>query len=160
TWPIKIVDAIPGSEPGESGIHLDDLGQPYAEVLNGDSLSVTISHEMLEMLVDPWGTRLINAADLDPYSSGHPVQYLVEVCDPCQVFSYPVDGVLVSDFILPSFYSANATRPVDFLDILPVPSPQMVPLGCCISWFDPADESWHEQGIDGLIVMGTEGPAL
>jgi hypothetical protein len=160
TWPVKIVDAIPFAEPGESGVHLDDQGQPYATVINGDSLSITISHELLEMLVDPWGTRFINAADLDPYSHGQQVRYLVEVCDPCQISSYPVDGVLVSDFILPSFYWTQATRPVDFLDTLSVPSPQKVPLGCYISWFDPGDESWYEQGIDGLIVAGTESPAL
>lgn len=36
---------------------------------------------------------------------------MVEVCDPCQdiAFSYEIDGCLVSDFCLPSFYGIQGT---------------------------------------------------
>jgi hypothetical protein len=156
TWPIRIVDSVPFAQPGEFGVHLDDQGQPYAQVVNADPLSITISHELLEMLVDPLGTRLMQAADLDPYSDGHPVQYLVELCDPCQVSSYLINGLPVADFILPSFYDPSAHGRVDFLATLATPSPQTVPIGCCISWFDRRDRSWHEQQLDGNIVKGTE----
>jgi hypothetical protein len=33
------------------------------------------------------------------------VDYLVEVCDPCQHSTYTIDGVLVSDFVTPGWYS-------------------------------------------------------
>jgi hypothetical protein len=157
TWPTRIVDSIPFAQPGEFGVHLDDQGQPYAQVVNVDPLSITISHELLEMLVDPLGTRFMQSADLDPYSDGHPVQYLVEVCDPCQVSSYLIDGVPVSDFILPSFYNPSAPGRVDFLATRATPSPQAVPSGCCISW------STVETGVGtsrNLTATPSRGPKL
>ena len=69
TWPIKIVDDIGGA----GGVHLDENGQPYAEAVTGPQLSIAISHELLEMLADPWGNRFTPDADLDPSSEGHRV---------------------------------------------------------------------------------------
>jgi hypothetical protein len=148
TWPIKIVDDIGGA----GGVHLDENGQPYAEAVTGPQLSIAISHELLEMLADPWGNRFTPDADLDPSSDGHQVFYLVEVGDPCEVSSYDIGGVVVSDFILPSFYDPTATGPVDFLRVLAGPLPQTVPQGCYISWLDPQDGNWHQQRPDGTFV--------
>ncbi len=63
------------------------------------SWSNTISHEVLEMLGDPW----INLCALDENNSR---LFAVEVCDPCEDDSlgYKIDGVLVSDFIYPSWF--------------------------------------------------------
>ncbi len=154
TWPIKVVDSLPGA----GGVHLDAQGQPYAEAVNGPRLSIAISHELLEMLVDPWGNRFTPAADVNPEKGGRQVFYLVEVGDPCEVSSYPIDGVQVSDFILPSFYDPNAKRPVDFRDTLTGPLPQQVPPGCYISWIDPVDRKWHQQTSDGLFVTADATP--
>ena len=150
TLPLNIVNAL----AGRAGVHANDQGQPSAEVVNGDQLSITLSHELLEMLVDPSGTRVIQAADLDPYSGRQQVAYLVEVCDPCAVFSYDIDGVQVSDFVLPSFYDPNATGKVDFADFLA--GPLSVPRGCYISWLDPDDYRWHERQPDGTFIVGTK----
>ena len=150
TWPIKIVDSLDNA----GGVHLDDQGQPYAEAVNGEQLSIAISHELLEMLVDPWGNRFSEAADLDPNSDGHQVFYLVEVCDPCEAANYVIDGVPVSDFVLPSFYVPNATDSVDFLNALAGPLPRTVPQGCYISWMDPQDMKWHQQQLNGTFVTG------
>ena len=54
-WTVTIVEDVkecPGS-------HLDRNGQPYSLVEAGDSWSLTASHEILEMLADPFGNRLI-----------------------------------------------------------------------------------------------------
>jgi hypothetical protein len=150
-WPIKIMDDIGGA----GGVHLDDQGQPYAEAVNGAELSIAISHELLEMLADPWGNRFTPAADIDPRSDGHQVFYLVEVGDPCEVSSYRINGVAVSDFIFPSFYDPQATGPVDFLGVLSGPLPQTVPRGCYISWLDPQDGKWHQQRPDGTFITAT-----
>ena len=91
TFPLNIVDSL----AGPAGVHADDQGQVSAEAVNDDQLSITLSHELLEMLVDPKGIRKIQAADLDPYSAGQQVFYLVEVCDPVVVYSYVIDGVPV-----------------------------------------------------------------
>lgn len=148
TWPIKIVDDIGGG----GGVHLDDQGQPYAEAVNGPQLTIAISHELLEMLADPWGNRFSPAADLDPSSDGHQVFYLVEVGDPCEVTSYDIGGVAVSDFILPAFYDPNAAGQVDLRGTLSGPLPRTVPQGCYISWIDPQDGHWHQQKPDGTFI--------
>ena len=150
TSPLNIVNSL----AGQAGVHTNNQGQLSAEAVNGDQLSITLSHELLEMLVDPSGTRVIQAADLDPYSGGQPVDYLVEVCDPCVVYSYDIDGVPVSDFVLPSFYDPDATGNVDFAGFLA--GPLTVPLGCYISWLDPVDNRWHELQPDGTFLVGAK----
>ena len=150
TWPINIVSSLNGG----GGVHLDDQGQVYANVANDDQLSITMSHELLEMLVDPAGERFMTAPDLDPGFPGRPVSYLVEICDPCEVYSYLVNNVAVSDFILPAFYDPAATGRVDVLGALAGPLPQSVPSGCYISWLDPEDQMWHEQQTNGDFVIG------
>lgn len=154
TWPIKIVDSI----PGVGGVHLDENGQPYAEAVNGTELSIAISHELLEMLVDPWGNRLTPGPDIDPAAGGRQVYYLVEVSDPCEVTSYTIDGVQVSDFILPTFYDPNANGPVDFRGTLAGPLPRPVPDGCYISWIDPQDGAWHQEQTNGSFVTADATP--
>lgn len=150
TLPLNIVNSL----AGRAGVHTDNQGQPSAEAVNGDQLSITLSHELLELLVDPSGTCVIQAPDLDPYSGGQQVNYLVEVCDPCAVYSYDIDGVPVSDFVLPSFYDPNATGKVDFAGFLA--RPLTVPLGCYISWLDPVDNRWHELQPNGTILVGAK----
>lgn len=150
TLALNIVNTL----AGQAGVHTNYQGQVSAEAVNGDQLSITLSHELLEMLVDPSGTRFIQAPDIDPYSGGQQVSYLVEVCDPCNVYSYDIDGVPVSDFVLPSFYDPNATGQVDFADFLA--RPLTVPLGCYISWLDPTDARWHELQPDGTFLIGAK----
>lgn len=150
TLPLNIVDSL----AGRAGVHANRRGQLSAEAVNGDQLSISLSHELLEMLVDPSGTRVMRATDLDPYSAGQQVDYLVEVCDPCAVYSYDIDGVRVSDFVLPSYYCPNATGKVDFAGFLA--RPLTVPLGCYISWLDPTDSRWHERQPNGTILVGAK----
>jgi hypothetical protein len=103
SWLLVIRDDI-GAKPGITGFHLSSFGLPYALVQFSDSWSLTASHELLEMLVDPTGNLLVTKNA--PRGSLTKVQYLVEICDPCQAkeFSYTVNSVLVSDFITPQFY--------------------------------------------------------
>lgn len=153
TWPLSIVSSLINGNPEEEGVHLDDNGQPYAQVVNNNDLTTTLSHELLEMLVDPWGTRLKLAANLDRYADNPEVSYLVEVCDPCEVFNYPINGVQVSDFILPSFFGSDAAVKVDFLGQLRAPLPEPLPGGCYISWLDQDNQTWYEE-LDGIITIG------
>src|SRR5439155_6383524 len=109
-WPIVVVPQVQGA----AGYHTDRNGQPYALVQFGQDWSLTASHECLEMLADPFGSRL-QAADLLDQAVGmglapSRVRYLVEVCDPCESaeFAYSVSGVLVSDFYTPSYFDPVA----------------------------------------------------
>jgi hypothetical protein len=80
TWPIVIGGRVP---PGAGGFHTDRNGQPISIVRANtdiDVLSQTCSHEMIEMLVDPFGSRFV-AGDSPMPDQGR-VNFLVEACDP------------------------------------------------------------------------------
>jgi hypothetical protein len=156
-WPVKVVN-LGSLNPEDSGTHLDNQAQPYAQVVNSPDLSSVISHEVLEMLADPWGNRFVPGPDIDTSNAGREVFYLVEVCDPCENSKYPIDGVQVSDFVRPSFYDRNGVAPFDFLDTSA--GPLKVPQGCYISWIDPVDWKWHRIITDGSIVTGDVTPSL
>ena len=105
-WPIILVEDVQGA----AGYHEDQNGQPYALVELSDEWSLTASHEMLEMLADPFGRRLKSGNLLDQavHAGVKPgrVNYLVEACDPCESaeYAYTVNGFLVSDFYTPIFF--------------------------------------------------------
>jgi hypothetical protein len=94
TWQIQLLDVL--DDPGALGYHTDDGNQPFAVVDATDAgdWHVTASHELLEMLVDPWGNKMHGARLPDeaesafrrfglPHASSH-VHYLLEVSDPCE----------------------------------------------------------------------------
>ena len=85
------------------GVHLW-YGQPYALVWTGgetvESWSRDFSHEILEMLVDPETNRSV-------YHDG--VGHTVEVADPVEWDGYRLDGVFVSDFVLPTWFAGATT---------------------------------------------------
>src|SRR5438309_7522307 len=56
-WPVIIMDNI--NEPGAAGYHTDDNGQPFSLVQADDTWPLTASHETLEMLADPFGSRTV-----------------------------------------------------------------------------------------------------
>jgi hypothetical protein len=126
-----------------AGLHLNAFTrQPFALVQASDAWSITISHEVLEMIADPYGNRLIAAAHpLDPTER---VKYLLEVCDPCQNVWYPVNGVPVSDFYTPRYFdpvgldggrysfTGQITRPLEILD------------DGYLSWIDPEDSGLYQ----------------
>jgi hypothetical protein len=98
-----------------AGYHLAGA-RPFARVLYDGGWSVTASHELLELLADPQGN--LKQAGPHPTTPGRSVDYLVEICDPCQQVMYALDGVMVSDFVLPAWYVASdrATVPFTFRD--------------------------------------------
>jgi hypothetical protein len=104
-WPIIVRQDI--AQPGAAGVHEDQGGQPFALVEYGPTWSLTASHELLEMLVDPSGNRV--EAGPSPRADQGTVEFLVEVCDPCEAanFAYLINGVLVSDFYTPSYLDAE-----------------------------------------------------
>jgi hypothetical protein len=107
TWRLELHETI--ELEGAAGFHSDDRGQPYAQVALADGhWTLSASHELIEMVIDPTGARLHTAAALSGWQGDTPrVRYLVEACDPCEEVHYEVGGVEVSDFILPSFYRSS-----------------------------------------------------
>ncbi|MFA7264843.1 MAG: hypothetical protein WC054_00785 [Candidatus Nanopelagicales bacterium] len=74
-----------------------------SKILTGKlSVSTIVSHEVCEMLVNPscsgWS------------DSGKGWLVATEVCDPVQSDFYTIDGVSVSNFVLPDFFSPVVSR--------------------------------------------------
>ena len=93
---------------GALGYHdLTSAGLPMGKVFaatdkaNGLSWTVTLSHEILEMLVDPNINR--TAFQITPTGS---LLHAYEVGDACEAdqFAYSIEGQLVSDFLYPAWF--------------------------------------------------------
>lgn len=75
----------------------------------------TVSHEVLEMRTDPYVDQTYTHPD---GSTGY-----VEVCDACEQNDqgYRISGVLMSDFVFPSWFKANGTSPYDQTRLITAP---------------------------------------
>ena len=58
---VVIVKNIPAAE---HGFHLGSTGQPLALIQYGDDWWVRASHELVELLCDPWGKRTVAGPSL------------------------------------------------------------------------------------------------
>jgi hypothetical protein len=144
-WPMIIRDDI-GFDA--AGIHLDRDGQPFALISASsdlDTWALTASHETLEMLVDPFGNRLV-AGD-SPKSGQGRVEFLVEVCDPSEAaqFGYSVNGILMSDFYTPRFFDPIAAAGVRYSFTGAITEPRQVLRGGYLSWHDPVSDHWWQE---------------
>ncbi|MFE0379587.1 hypothetical protein ACFW1M_29415 [Streptomyces inhibens] len=148
-WPMIVRDDI--GQPGAAGVHLDKNGQPFSLIQYSESWSLTASHEMLEMLADPWGNRLI--AGQSPKSDQGVVEFLVEVSDPSEApeNGYTINGLLVSDFFTPRFYDPVPAPGVRYSFTGKLKAPRKILPGGYISWRNPVTDHWWQQ-----IWFGTE----
>jgi hypothetical protein len=67
---------------------------------NGELVSVSASHELVEMLVDP----AINMMSTGPLNSR--LVYSYEAADPVEAESFAVNGIQMSNFVYPSYFEA------------------------------------------------------
>jgi hypothetical protein len=140
-WPVVVVDDVKGA----AGYHQDSHGQPYALVEYSASWSLTASHEVLEMLCDPWGRRVV--AGRSPKPGQGQVEFLVEACDPCEAstYAYTINGVLVSDFITPYYYDPRRTVGARYSFTGAVKRPRTILPGGYVSWWDPqTNHVWQQ----------------
>lgn len=146
-WPIIIRDDIEVN--GAAGVHEDDQGQPFALVQYSQGWSLTASHEMCEMLVDPLGSRVI--AGPSPKSGQQRVNFLVEVCDPSEdeKFGYTVNGVLVSDFYTQHFFDPVAVAGTRYSFAGAITAPRQVLRGGYLSWHDLQSDHWFQETFFG-----------
>jgi hypothetical protein len=142
-WPVTIKADVQNA----AGFHVDKNGQPFAVVEAGNSWSLTASHEVLEMLADPFGNRLI--AGSSPTADQGRVEFLVEVCDPSEAadFAYTVNEVLVSDFYTPRFFDPVRNDGVRYSFTNSITEPRQVLKGGYLSWHDPVSDHWFQQSF-------------
>lgn len=117
-------------QPGALGYHdLTKAGRPMSKIFplldaqDRRSWSQTASHELLEMLVDPMLALCFQAPDGSIWAG--------EVCDAVEDVGYKIDSVMVSNFVLPSYFqlhSAPAGTKLDHLGMVTSPL-QILPGG-------------------------------
>ena len=149
-WPVFLVRTLP---PGEGGFHMDKHKQPYAKVIaspDDDSWTVDASHEIIEMLIDPYGNRMqtseaIAISGNDVVDAAGTFNYLVEGCDPCEAnnYAYDIAGIALSDFITPHFYDASATPGTQYSFKGNIKRPRQLLPGGYISYMQP-DGTWRQ----------------
>jgi hypothetical protein len=142
-WPVIIMDDI-GSDSA-AGYHQDENGQPYSLVKYSSDWTLTASHEVLEMLGDPFGRRMI--AGQSPKAGQGRVQFLVEVCDPSEAFKYAyrVNEIVVSDFYTPHYFDAAGSGGARYSFTNAIKKPRDVLPGGYLSWYVPATREWWQR---------------
>ena len=159
TWAIHLQNGL--DQAGAAGYHADDQHQPYARVdLTAGDWTVTASHELLEMLGDPWGNRLHTAASPKSWSgTSARVSSLVELADPCEAFTYEAGGVKVSDFLVPSFYRSSPRAVAGYSHLGSLTEPLEVADGGYISFLDPGTgDLWQRFVQNGQTQDKNWGP--
>jgi hypothetical protein len=101
-WAMVFLDDA--DEPDALAYHdLTPDGFPQSKVFvrttidNGDLVSVSASHELVEMLVDP----AINMMTTGPDPK---TMYAYESADPVEALTFDVKGIPMSDFVYPSYF--------------------------------------------------------
>lgn len=141
TWFISVLDHADIS--GVLGYHTDGEGRVSGKlfaadcIADGVSWTVDLAHELGEMLVDPTANTIISLPG--------DVQTVKEICDPVEGddCGIDVDGVLCSDFVLPSYWDSwNTAGPWDWKGYLTGPAPTLV-RGGYISLFE--NSQWTQK---------------
>jgi len=145
-WPVVIQNQIDPNDPNREGYHTDNNNQPVAFVSFLANWTLAASHEILEILADPYGSSFAAGPSSDPANANNRVQYLLEVCDPVQDarFAYTVNDILVSDFITPHYHDPDGSEGVRYDFRGQVGKPRQVLNGGLLSWQDPALDEWFQ----------------
>lgn len=150
SWWLVVLDS--SDQAVSLGYHdLTPAGLPLGKVfaLNDKrydtSVSVAASHELLEMLGDPGINMTASVAD----DAGSMKFYAYEACDACDgdSYGYEIRGVLVTDFVLPTWFGGVEPTQCDFCGHLK--EPLTVLPGAYLTMWSPATGWTQTTGSDG-----------
>jgi hypothetical protein len=150
-WWLAVLDTSDAA--GALGYHETTAsGKPLGKVFvkddldSGSSISVTLSHELLEMLGNPF----INLTAFDVTANQLHQIFMHEMCDPCEDDSlgYNVNGVRMSDFLLPEWFdpSAPAGTPLTFNKT--IASPLTLATGGYMSVYSIDKKAWLQKNAN------------
>lgn len=109
-------------DPSALAYHEEIGGIPVSYIFvvtaqqNGMGVSEAASHENAEMDGNPF-TDSASRWALAPDGW----EYAVELCDATEGDSYPINGILVSNFLWPSFFDPNGKAPFDQMGLVTRP---------------------------------------
>ena len=163
-WQVRIVPDVKDA----LGYHTNlRSGQPISYVEGRSDWPGIASHEIAEMLVDPYGKRTHQARlplgvedhykDFGLRHSSSRVSYLVEAADPCEATSYEVGGVLLSDFLLPRWYMTATPRGVERTSFAGgCTEPREVAPGGYVSFANPESDEWYQVFADSRGTLSVQ----
>lgn len=131
-YTVLLMDSV--MDQNAMGFHINDNNVPVAKCGIGDALkyhvdpTTVISHELLEMLADPFTNRLVAVAN-------DTRQFMVEVCDPCTEYYYQIGDITVSDFCTPRYFGYTNVGHFDQLGKLDSSCPYLG-YGGMVMWWD------------------------
>ncbi len=141
-WPIYVVNEL--DLANAYGYHyIDNLRKPYAKILYRENWTLTASHEMLEMLVNPYLDRYI-ATDIAANLQGDE-RFLVEIAGPVQsvAYGYEIEGILVSNFMYPSYFDLLVTEGKAYDHLGVIKKPRSILEGGYVSFLDNLGQWWQ-----------------
>lgn len=147
-WQVILLDHTDQAQA--SGYH-DDTGpggEPRSKVFiadikaDGSSWTVTTSHETLEMIGDP---TINKSVTFDGWV------YAWENCDACEDdhFGYRINGLLMSAFVLPSWFDPSGKAPFTFPVIPSIDAPFKLAEGGYIGRRQWPSGPWSQLMADG-----------
>lgn len=135
------------------GFHgVDDSGKPYGEIKYWQRWTYTLSHEVLEMVHNPYLKEFRkNPSIIDP-NTENPL-FVEEVADATDGKGYFIDGIEVSNFITPYWYDIVKTdgRKYDYLGLLT--APRQLYEGGYVSWLSVTNEYYQAQKTKGILYV-------
>lgn len=154
SWHLAVVDDA--DQAGALGYHDRDAndvpdGLVFAKTSQdyGVTWTSVLSHEVLELIADPWVSSC--------WQIGAKTFAALEVCDPVEVVGYLIDGVEVSNFVLPKFFIPGSTaKKYDYLGRLK--APLEIEDGGYISYWTP-DIGWTSYQMKNGKLVPTIAPA-
>lgn len=101
---VDVDDALGYHDTNNRGV---PFGFVFTEISRemGEHWSVTLSHEALELIGDPEVNLLVMGPH--PKELGRDVFHWYEMCDAVQAEMYEIDGVAVSNFVLPLYFTGS-----------------------------------------------------
>ncbi len=109
-----VLYVLPSKGEDDDGFHTANLsGIPYGFVYLDvakkldEEWSVTLSHEALELVGDPELNMLVKGPHPE---ENRDVYHWFEMCDAVQDESYEIDGIRVSNFVLPLYFTSSDER--------------------------------------------------
>jgi len=126
-------------------------GVPYGVVYSqiseetGDPWSVTLSHEVIELIADPQGNNYIMGRS--PHDARKTVFYWFELCDAVSSQTYEIDGIALQSFLLPAYFEPPTPGArTNFLGL------ELAPFGIApesyLGYYDPERHSQETTHID------------
>jgi len=101
---VDVDDALGYHDANNRGIPYGFVFTELAKQL-GENWSVTLSHEALEMVGDSEVNLLVQGPH--PAEPSRAVFHWYEMCDAVQAETYEIDGVAVSNFVLPLYFTGG-----------------------------------------------------